>query len=35
MEEEKKSLELTIGEKIRDLREKKGLSLQDMASRTG
>ncbi len=35
MEEEKKSPELKIGEKIRDLREKRGFSLQDMASRTG
>ncbi len=35
MEEEKKAEKMTIGEKIRDLREKKGLSLQDLASRTG
>ena len=35
MEEEKKSKELSIGEKIRDLREKRGFSLQDMANRTG
>jgi transcriptional regulator with XRE-family HTH domain len=35
MEEERKSPELTIGEKIRDLREKRGFSLQDMAGRTG
>jgi transcriptional regulator with XRE-family HTH domain len=35
MEEEKKSQELRVGEKIRELREKKGLSLQDMANRTG
>ncbi|MBP1723348.1 MAG: transcriptional regulator [Deltaproteobacteria bacterium] len=35
MEEEKKSQELRVGEKIRELREKKGLSLQDMATRTG
>jgi transcriptional regulator with XRE-family HTH domain len=35
MEEEKGSEELRIGEKIRDLREKKGLSLQEMANRTG
>lgn len=35
MEKEKNSRELTIGEKIRDLREKRGFSLQDMASRTG
>ncbi len=35
MEEEKKSQELRVGEKIRELRESKGLSLQDMAIRTG
>jgi transcriptional regulator with XRE-family HTH domain len=35
MEEEKGSEELRIGEKIRELREKKGLSLQEMANRTG
>jgi transcriptional regulator with XRE-family HTH domain len=35
MEEEKKPQELRVGEKIRELREKKGLSLQDMANRTG
>lgn len=35
MEEEKNPKEMTIGEKIRDLREKKGLSLQDLANRTG
>jgi transcriptional regulator with XRE-family HTH domain len=35
MEKEKNSRELTIGEKIRDLREKRGFSLQDMANRTG
>jgi transcriptional regulator with XRE-family HTH domain len=35
MEEEKKSQELRVGEKIRELRENKGLSLQDMANRTG
>lgn len=35
MEEEKGSEELRIGEKIRELREKKGFSLQDMANRTG
>jgi len=35
MEEEKRSTELKIGEKIRDLREKRGFSLQDMANRTG
>ncbi len=35
MEEEKESEDLRIGEKVRELREKKGLSLQDMANRTG
>jgi transcriptional regulator with XRE-family HTH domain len=35
MEKEKNSQELSIGEKIRDLREKRGFSLQDMANRTG
>jgi len=35
MEEEKKSQELRVGERIRELRESKGLSLQEMASRTG
>ncbi len=35
MEEEKKAQELRVGEKIRDLREKKGLSLQDLANRSG
>jgi len=35
MEEEKGSKDLRIGEKIRELREKRGLSLQDMANRTG
>ena len=35
MEEEKKAEDMTIGEKIRNLREKKGLSLQDLANRTG
>jgi len=35
MEVEKRTAELKIGEKIHDLREKKGLSLQDMANRTG
>jgi transcriptional regulator with XRE-family HTH domain len=35
MEEEKNSQELRVGEKIRELRESKGLSLQDMANRTG
>jgi transcriptional regulator with XRE-family HTH domain len=35
MDEEKSSPELRVGEKIRELREQKGLSLQDMATRTG
>jgi transcriptional regulator with XRE-family HTH domain len=35
MEEEKKSQELRVGEKVRELRERKGLSLQDLANRTG
>ena len=35
MEGEKKSQELKVGEKIRELREKKGLSLQELANRTG
>jgi transcriptional regulator with XRE-family HTH domain len=35
MEEEKESKDLRIGEKVRELREKRGLSLQDMANRTG
>jgi transcriptional regulator with XRE-family HTH domain len=35
MEEEKGSEDLRIGEKVRELREKKGLSLQDMANSTG
>ncbi len=35
MEEEKKPQELRVGERIRELRESKGLSLQDMANRTG
>jgi len=35
MEEEKGAEDLRIGEKVRELREKKGLSLQDMANRTG
>jgi len=35
MEEEKRSPELSVGEKIRELRENKGLSLQEMATRTG
>ena len=35
MDEETRPPELPVGEKIRELREKKGLSLQDMAGRTG
>jgi transcriptional regulator with XRE-family HTH domain len=35
MEEEKESKDLRIGEKVRELREKRGFSLQDMANRTG
>ena len=35
MDEEKSSPELRVGEKVRELREQKGLSLQDMATRTG
>jgi len=35
MEEEKKSQDLRVGERVRELRESKGLSLQDMANRTG
>jgi len=35
MDEETRSSELRVGEKIRELREQKGLSLQDMATRTG
>lgn len=35
MEEEKKSQELKVGEKIRELREKRGLTLQEVANRTG
>jgi len=35
MEEEKISSELRVGEKVRELRENKGLSLQEMANRTG
>jgi transcriptional regulator with XRE-family HTH domain len=35
MDEEKSSPELRVGEKIRELREQKGLSLQDMSTRTG
>ena len=35
MEEEPKEQELKVGEKVRELREKRGLSLQEMADRTG
>jgi len=35
MEEEPKGRELRVGEKVRELREKGGLSLQDLAERTG
>ena len=35
MEEETKPQELRVGERIRELREKKGFSLHEMASRTG
>ena len=35
MEEEPKGPELRVGEKVRELREKGGLSLQEMAERTG
>lgn len=35
MEEGKKYQELRVGEKIRELRENKGFSLQEMANRTG
>jgi transcriptional regulator with XRE-family HTH domain len=35
MDEEKSSPELRVGEKVRELREQKGLSLQDMSNRTG
>lgn len=35
MEEEKESHELKVGEKVRELREKSGLSLQEMADRSG
>jgi transcriptional regulator with XRE-family HTH domain len=34
MEEEPKGQELKVGEKVRELREKRGLSLQEMADRT-
>ncbi len=33
--DQENSPELSVGEKIRDLREKKGFSLQDLAGRTG
>ena len=35
MDEETRPSELRVGEKVRELREAKGLSLQDMANRTG
>ena len=35
MEEEPKGPELKVGEKVRELRERGGLSLQEMAERTG
>ena len=35
MDEEKSFPELRVGEKIRELREQKGLSLQEMSTRTG
>ncbi len=35
MEEEKTSQDLKVGEKVRELRERAGLSLQEMAERTG
>jgi transcriptional regulator with XRE-family HTH domain len=35
MDEEKKPQELKVGEKIRELRERKGFSLQEMSNRTG
>jgi transcriptional regulator with XRE-family HTH domain len=35
MEKEQKGQELKVGEKIRELREGRGLSLQEMADRTG
>lgn len=35
MEGEQKGQELKVGEKIRELREERGLSLQEMADRTG
>jgi transcriptional regulator with XRE-family HTH domain len=35
MEEERKGQELKVGEKIRELRERRGFSLQEMADRTG
>lgn len=35
MEEEPKEQELKVGEKVRELREKRGLSLQEMVDRTG
>jgi transcriptional regulator with XRE-family HTH domain len=35
MEEEQQGPELKVGEKVRELRERRGLSLQEMAERTG
>ncbi len=35
MAEEPRAQELRVGEKIRELREKQGFSLQEMADRTG
>ncbi|MCJ7494019.1 MAG: helix-turn-helix domain-containing protein, partial [Deltaproteobacteria bacterium] len=35
MLEEQKGQELKVGEKVRELREKRGLSLQEIADRTG
>jgi len=35
MEEEQKGQELKVGEKVREVREQRGLSLQEMAERTG
>jgi len=35
MEEEQKGQELKVGEKVREIREQRGLSLQEMAERTG
>jgi len=35
MEEDQKGQELKVGEKVREIREQRGLSLQEMAERTG